>query len=448
MSIVQLLKRFVICSGLVILMPTILSCSGADTTDVGITDNVARSGLDPERMKRLDSYFQKQVDQGIISGASAMVLHHGKVAYQQNFGFRDRPKSSAMQRDTIFRIYSMTKPITSVAVMLLWEEGAFQLSDPVHWYLPELKAMKVAELDPESGKYRLVKAERSMTIQDLLRHTSGLNYSIFFGDREHPVNAAYLKAGIGKRDFKNSELPARLAKTPLFYHPGTDWLYGRSTDLLGALIEKVSGQTLGEFFQQRIFKPLNMVDTDFYVPANKLDRLAAGFDPKTASYPVLVGSTAVDLIDVSRKPVYEEGGGGLVSTLDDYANFALMLQSGGRFNEQHLLSPSTVNLMTSNHLGSEIKRGQYYLPGAGFGFGLGVAVRESDGLSSKAGVKGIYHWGGMAGTLFWNDDENDLIGLFMIQDIPRSNLWRSQFQTFVYGALIDDVSNNKIGANK
>src|ERR1700732_562732 len=297
-------------------------------------------GLSSAGLERLGGVIRGEVARGRVPGAVALVARRGRVAYFERFGVRDPASEAPMATDSIFRIYSMTKPIVSVAAMMLWEEGRFLLSDPIGKYLPELKDRKVAVV--RGAEIELVDAERPITIQDLLRHTSGLTYE-FRGSG--PVHKMYMAERIYSRNQSNADQVAALAKLPLLHQPGTKWEYSRSTDVLGRLIEVLSGLTLGEYLQRHIFAPLVMVDTAFYVPAPGHGRLAEAFakDPDTGA--------GVQLINVHDAPKFESGGGGLVSTAGDYARFLQMLLNGGRLDGVRFLSRKTLELMTADHLG-------------------------------------------------------------------------------------------------
>src|SRR6202012_4309394 len=347
-------------------------------------------GLSTAGLARLGRGMRGEVERGRVPGAVALVARRGRMAYFEAFGERDPASAAPMQSDTIFRIYSMTKPIVSVAAMMLWEEGRFLLSDPISKYLPELGALKVAVA--RGGEIDQVDAERAITVQDLLRHTSGLTYE-FRGNG--PVHKMYMAARIYSRDQTNAEQVAALSKLPLLNQPGTKWEYSRSTDVLGRLVEVLSGVSLGEYLQEHILKPLGMIDTAFYVPSASLGRLAEGFakDPDTGS--------GVQLVNVKDAPKFESGGGGLVSTTADYARFLQMLLNRGKLDGVRYLSRKTIELMTSDHLGPITGAPDLLLPG--YGFGLGFAIRLQPGISHVPGSVGQYFWGGLAGTTFWVD---------------------------------------------
>jgi CubicO group peptidase (beta-lactamase class C family) len=358
-----------------------------------------------EAIAKLDATLKQEIANGGLPGTVMLIYRDGQVVHFEANGMRDKERGVPMTKDSIFRMASMTKPITSVAVMMLYEEGLIALGDPVWKYLPELKDMKVGvETKDASGNtvLTLVPPRRAMTVQDLLRHTSGLTYG-HRGRSSALVKKAYVAAGEQSRDHTNAELVTKLAQTPLAFQPGTQWEYGRSTDVLGRIVEVVSGMTLGEFFQTRIFAPLGMVDTFFTVPAQKVDRVAQPMvEPATGRRP--------NVADPGKPVRFESGGGGLYSTAADYLRFTRMLLAGGELDGVRLLSPKTVEFMTSDHLGA--------VPGSnypGYGFGLGFAVRTATGMNDVPGSVGEYLWGGAQGTYFWIDPREQLIAIFMSQ---------------------------------
>jgi len=371
-------------------------------------------GLSSERLARLAKVTQEHVDAGHLPGAVILIARRGKIAFFEAFGYRDRDKGLPMTRDALFRIYSMTKPITTTAAMLLQEEGKLQIYDSVSRTLPELANMKVgAEAIP---------AKREITLQDLMRHTSGFTYGTRGTDA---VNTFYQDAKIGSRDDTNAELVSKLAKIPLKYQPGTRWEYGVSTDVLGRVVEVVSGKSLGDFFEERIFKPLGMADTAFYVPAAKLARAAQPWQRPG-------GPPMTPRFDVAAHAKYESGGGGLVGSASDYLRFTTMLLNGGRLGNVQLLGRKTVEFMTADHLGS------IPIDAPGLGFGLGFQVRREAGVAGLAGSVGEYGWAGNAGTLFWIDPKEQLIAIYMIQvSDPERVALRNQFRTMMIQAVVD-----------
>ncbi len=381
-------------------------------------------GLSTAGVARLGRVMQSEVERGRVPGAVALIARRGQLAYFESFGARDPSSGASMATDSIFRIYSMTKPIVSVAAMMLWEEGRFLLSDPIAKYLPELGKLKVAVV--QGAEIGHVDAETAITIQDLLRHTSGLTYE-FRGSG--PVHKMYTAARIYNRDQSNAEQVAALSKLPLLHQPGTKWEYGRSTDVLGRLVEVLSGISLGQYLRQHLFGPLGMIATAFHVPVPLQARLAEGFakDPDTGS--------GVQLLDVKSAPKFESGGGGLVSTAGDYARFLQMLLNQGRLDGVRFLSRKTIELMTADHLGPISGAPDLLLPG--YGFGLGFAVRLRPGISHVPGSVGQYFWGGLAGTTFWVDPVEQLFAILMIQAPGQRDYFRTLFRDLVYAAFDD-----------
>ena len=380
-------------------------------------------GLATAGLARLGRVLGGEIERGRVPGAVALVARRGEIAYFESFGQRDPVSGAPMARDSIFRIYSMTKPIVSVAAMILWEEGRFLLSDPIGKFLPELGTVSVAA---GAGASERVPAERPITIQDLLRHTSGLTYE-FRGNG--PVHKLYMAARIYSRDQSNADQVTALSKLPLLHQPGTHWEYSRSTDVVGRLIEVLSGLPLGDYLQQHILGPLGMVDTAFHVPSALQTRLAEGFakDPDTGS--------GVQLVNVKDQPKFESGGGGLVSTAGDYARFLQMLLNNGSFDGVRYLSRKTIELMTADHLGPITGAPDLLLPG--YGFGLGFAVRLQPGISHVPGSVGQYFWGGLAGTTFWVDPAEQLFAIMMIQAPGQRDYFRTLFRDLVYAAFDD-----------
>lgn len=389
-------------------------------------------GLSSPRLARAAEVVKGQIAKGRYPGAVALVARRGKVVYFEALGQRDPRSGAPMTKDAIFRLYSMTKPFTSVAMMMLVEDGKVLLNDPVARYLPALKNLQVSvpRVGAQTGTvaYALVPAEEEMTIQDLLRHTSGLVYE----NTSHPeVNAAYLKEGVTWKDVTPAEQVARLARVPLAHQPGTAWEYSISTDVAGRVIEAITGGTLGQFLQERVFAPLQMVDTGFLVPAAKAGRLAQPFakDPVTGQ-PVL-------LLDVTVPQKNDAGGAGAAGTTADYARFCQMLLDGGRLGATRLLGRATVAQMTADHLG-DIPVASPILA-RGYGFGLGFAVRKETGLHWVTGSAGEYRWSGAAGTAFWVDPKERMVVVWMAQGQPgqRRAEDRDLFRQLVQAALVD-----------
>lgn len=381
-------------------------------------------GLSGEQLARLEAVTRGHIENGLLPGAIMLVVRDGKVAWHRVLGMRDRDKGEPLKPDSLFRIYSMTKPIVSVAIMMLVEQGRMQIGDPVSRYIPEFAEMKVGvEKTGTDGKplLELAAAQREMTVQDLLRHTSGLIY----GTRgDSLVNKAYREARIGDRTVDNAEFARRVSKLPLRFSPGTRWEYGVSTDILGRIVEVVTGRSLGVALDEMIFRPLGMVDTAFVLPPGKLARAAQPAVSRKDRPPT-------PRFDVGVRAAFESGGGGLVGSTDDYLRFMLMLANGGTFNGRRLLGAQTIEFMTADHVGMAPGRPP------GMGFGLGFEVRKSTGMAALPGSVGEYGWAGNAGTLFWIDPKRRLMALYMVQvnDYDRIFL-RNQFRTMVQAAII------------
>ena len=375
----------------------------------------------------MDATFNALIQKGMTPGAVIMLIRDGQIAHLSTLGNRT-PDGEPMTEDTLFRIYSMTKPITTVAAMMLVEEGKLILNAPVATYLPAFKNLTVAtgEKDAE-GNPATRPAKGTMTVLDLMRHTSGLTYG-FFG--VGPARDAYNAAIVGSPENTAQQQADLLASLPLEHDPGTTWEYSRATDVLGAVVEVVSGQSLEDFMTARIFEPLGMSDTAFYVDDEAdFPRIAEPF----AEQGTIGGNSVFDPRD--RKPM-QSGGGGLMSTVHDYSLFAQMMLNGGELNGTRLLSPKTVQLMTSNHM-QGITPGKYYLPGPGYGFGLGYAVRLEDGNAPSFGTEGDYHWGGAAGTAYYTDPAEDMIALLMIQSPANRGPLRLIFRNLVFPTIAD-----------
>ena len=387
-------------------------------------------GLSPERLGRVDAAMQKAVDSGELPGAVVFIARDGQLAYAKSFGWQDREKKIPMSNDSIFRLYSMTKPVVSVAAMILVEEGKLGLQEPVSKYIPEFKSMKVGtESRDADGKavLTLADAKRQITVQDLLRHTSGLTYGVL--GAPNAIKKMYLDAQIFSQKWVLADFVKALARLPLEFQPGTTWEYGHSTDVLGRVVEVASGQSLDVFLAGRIFEPLKMVDTAFQVPPEKLDRLAQAMPD------VYTGKTP-ELIDFSKPQTFFAGGHGLVSTAADYLRFAQMLANGGELEGTRILGPRTVEYMTSNHVNPQIDKGPAYLPGPGYGFGLGFATRIDRGQSEWPGSPGDFFWSGYAGTYFWVDPEEELVPVLMTQEPLRRQYYRVLMRNLVYQAIV------------
>jgi CubicO group peptidase (beta-lactamase class C family) len=400
-------------------------------------------GMSAQRLARVSEVLKQEVEQGRLPGVVVMVARKGKVVYTDAFGFQDPAAKTPMRADTVFRIYSMTKPLVSVALMQLVEDGRVQLTDPVSKFLPAFKGqtVSVAQVDQATARvtYTRVPVAREMTIQDLLRHTSGLAYGEI--TQNAPVKDAYTKAGMFKpgfdfeaRDMKPQEQVERVGAAPLAHQPGSTWEYSVAVDIQGRVVEAVTGKRLADYMQERVFGPLKMADTAFWLPGDRMGRLANSFDKDPAS------GLPNKLIDVSAPPGNDSGGAGAVSTAADYLRFCQAMLNGGQLDGARILSRSTVKLMTSDHLGPRIatpmQPGELLLGTQGYTFGLGFAVRQGDGIAGVAGSAGEFMWAGYAGTYFWADPKEELCGVYMTQaPSPIRAYYRRMFKNLVYQAL-------------
>jgi CubicO group peptidase (beta-lactamase class C family) len=401
------------------------------------------AGFSSERLNRITQFFQSEVDKGAIPGAVLVVARNGKMVYGHAVGFQDRENKTPMKPDTMFRIFSMTKPITSVAVMMLAEEGKIDVMAPVSQYLPEFKDVKVGveKMDPAGGKpYIETEAPlRPMTVQDLLRHTSGFVYGPFGNTLIHQ---AYNQANLFDPGQTLAEFVTKLSKLPLAHQPGSTFEYGMSVDVLGRIVEVVSGMAFDRFVEERITKPLKMPDTGFYMTPAEITRAAEmQVDPTTGKRPPYG-----DPKDVTKEKVkWFSGGGGMVSTASDYARFCQMLVNGGELDGVRLLSPKTLAVMTSDQIPPkaarvvqlELSQDLTPIQDLGQGFGLGFAVRTDAGRSAVSGSVGDYFWAGAAGTYFWIDPQEKMYAILMLQKpFVEAGVDRRALREIVYGALI------------
>ncbi|MHC4640073.1 MAG: serine hydrolase [Planctomycetota bacterium] len=383
-------------------------------------------GMSSEKLAQVKPAVQAMIDDEKIAGASIIVARKGKIALFETLGMMDKKAKKPMQPDTIFRFYSMTKPVTSVAAMMLYEEGKLNLDDPVSKYIPEFKSLKVYA---ESGKH--AEQEHQMSVRDLFRHTSGLTYG-FFGNT--PVDKMYRAGSVFDWDSSLQDMIDKLSEIPLLYQPSTKWHYSVSTDVLGYLVQKISGQSLDKFFKQRIFKPLKMKDTAFHLPAKKTERFAVCYGPNLTG-----GLNITDDPNKSRylkKPSILSGGGGLVSTARDYLRFCQMLLNKGQLDGERFLRPETVEMMTKNQLPDSVRRGN------DGGFGLGFSVRLKDGKFPK----GEYGWGGAASTHFWISPKDELIVIALSQYMPYSGRLENAVKPIVYDSILKPKSISKTPA--
>ena len=391
-----------------------------------------RVGMSSERLQRINALAERYIEEGRVPGMVTMVSRGGKVVHFEAHGKRGLESDAAMTKDALFRIYSMTKPITAVAIMQLYEQGHFQLSDPISKWVPELAELEVLQEDGTR-----VAANKPITMQHLLTHTAGFSYGF---DPTDPVDQLYREAG----GFQAKDLDAfveGLAKLPLKYHPGERWHYSVAVDITGLIVQRISGQSFDEYLQEHIFAPLGMTDTFFSVPDDKLDRFLPNhaWNPKASALMTL----GKDSIDRFRNATLHSGGGGLVSSTSDYMRFAQMLANGGSLHGTRIVSPRTIEFMTMNHLPASVSAGGSgeapTLVGAalrGFGFGLGFGIVTDVAASGVMGSLGEYNWGGAAGTIFWVDPEQDMVAIAMIQLMGSPWPLRSDFKVATNQAII------------
>ena len=397
-------------------------------------------GFSSTRLERIGARMQEAVDAGVMVGGQALIARRGQLVYNQVWGQADREKNIPMGKDALYRIYSMTKPITSVALLMLYEEGHFLLNDPIETYLPEFAGLTLLK-ESATGAPEPVAPRRPPTIRDLLRHSAGLSYGVF-GDTA--VDRRYREADLFRAPTLG-EFTRRLAQLPLLYEPGTRWHYSVAVDVQGRLVEVIGGMPFGEFLRRRIFAPLGMKDTFFVVPEHKRSRLAQLYSPLgtqldwstswtfTAEQRLVPADPELSraYLDGSR---FESGGAGLVSTAADYLRFALMLAGGGAYQGVRLLAPGTVRHMQGNHVQNLDSSS---LPGNVGAFGLGVGiVGDTAGQSGELGAAAAYGWGGAAGTNFWVDPANDIVGLFMVQSMPHQTNLARKFRVLTYQAFM------------
>lgn len=391
----------------------------------------------PERLKRIDAMIEQNIDSGYVKGAVGFIARDGKIVYNKSFGLADEGQKRLMSTDAIFRIASQTKAITSVAVMMLFEEGKFLLDDPISKYLPSFAHPKVVDqFTDKDSTYTTIPAKREITIRDLLTHTSGIEYAQIGSPK---MKAIYAKAGIPAGFVADKILLAdamtKLGRLPLLHQPGERWTYGMNVDVLGYLVEKVSGKSLDQFFKERIFAPLGMNDTYFYIPVAKQNRLVAAYTFDQNGHIANWSKSTFPSFDVNypkANGTYYAGGAGLSSTIKDYATFLQMMLNGGVYNGQRLLARHTVDLMTTNQIGD------LYINADKDKFGLGFGL-TSQNSSAKLGIsEGSFAWGGFYGTLYWVDPKEHLVCLLFVQNWPfPHNQIQDKFRAMVYQALND-----------
>jgi len=388
-------------------------------------------GMSSERLERIGPAMQKYIDDKLVPGVVTLVARKGKVVHFESQGFMDVESGKPMRPDAIFRIASMTKPITSVALMMLWEEGAFQLRDPVSKFIPDFTDQKVSTTSDASGDTGgLMPVNRPATIRDMLTHTAGMPNS-YLGNTQYYASQAAVRG-----DDSLESYIARLADMPLNYHPGEEWQYSAATDVVGRLVEVISGQTLADFLNERIFEPLGMTDTHFYMDDDKGGRLMSQYQPGPDNNQIVLqdpGNNSSRWISNDNKSVFR-GAGGLVSTPHDYLRFQQAMLNGGELEGARLLSPNTLDLMMENHTGDL----PLWLPGPGMGFGLGWAVVEDRGAAATPLTEGSAYWGGAYCTIAWIDREQELVGILMTQVRPYGHInIRQDFQVLAHQAIVE-----------
>jgi len=397
-----------------------------------------RAGFAPERINRISEHLdQNYIQPGKIVGCQTLVARHGHVAYFKSQGMRDRERRTPMADDTVFRLYSMTKPITSVALMTLYEQGHFQLNDPVSRFIPSWRGHKVW-VSGEGASMETAAPARPMTMRNVLSHTGGLTY----GATNHPVDRVYREVGVGRGEGETlAGFADKLAKVPLRYQPGERWMYSLSTDVCGYLVEAISGKRFDQYLQETIFDPLDMKDTSFMVASRKSDRFAANYQREADKTLKLIDDP--ERSNYLKQPTFFSGGGGLTGTTADYLRFCEMLRRGGELGGARILGPRTIELMHRNHLAGGKDLSQMAI-GAfsetayeGVGFGLGFAMTlgqvEAGGLGG-----GEYYWGGAASTIFWVDPNEDMVVIFMTQLMPSATFnFRGQLRNIIYSAIVE-----------
>ncbi|AGH43955.1 serine hydrolase domain-containing protein [Paraglaciecola psychrophila] len=408
---------------------TLMACQST-VVDAKNTANAAESvGFSSQRLDRIAPAMQRYIDQGKLAGTLTLVARNGKIVYLNAQGMQDKEAGIAMTEDTIFRIYSMTKPVTAVAAMTLWEQGKFHMFDPIAKYLPELANMKVYVSG--SGDDMIVEDAKSpIRIIDLFMHTSGFSYG--FSNSE--VDKLYQKMLSKPDELNRDNILTKFAELPLTHQPGTAWNYGVSTDIIGFLVEKLSGKKLGEYMQETIFSPLGMKDTGFYVPADKVDRLTQIYTADKTGQTIVMEKEPVG--DFMSDPKIHNAGGGLVSTMQDYFTFAQMMLNGGEINGVRILGRKTVEYMSSNHLPKNLI--PYSKTSQGEGYGLAMSVTVDPEMTGFMTSKGDFGWGGAASTYFRVDPEEQILMISMAQFVPIGfHRYHDDFRNLVYQALID-----------
>lgn len=395
-------------------------------------------GFSSQRLERLHKLIQDEIDQQELAGAVTILARHGKVVDYRSYGYMDVASHAPMSKDTIFRDYSMTKPVTGVAMMILYEQGKWLPWDPISKYVPEFSGLKVFKGVDADGKMILAEPQHAPTMAELMSHSAGFSY----GNGHSPVDSMYQEKKPGQ-SANLQEMIDKLSTIPLNYEPGTQWLYSMSMDIEGYIIEKLSGKTLPDFMHEHIFEPLGMKDAGFFVPQEKRSRFSTNYRSDDQGHIVPVEAKGTPRGDYSAQPTMPSGGGGLVSTAEDYYRFAQMLGNRGELGDQRILAPSTVKLMTSNHLSEKVLNGGFgigqHMMRPGFGYGFNCAVVFNPPEAGESVGKGTFFWDGAAGTWFWVDPTNDIVFVGMIQRMlghdNHTLLYKSH--AVVYSALVD-----------
>lgn len=397
-----------------------------------VVNNPDKNGLSSSQLKEMESYFSKLVSAKKVAGLSTLVAKDGKVVHFKTYGKQSIETGKPMAEDSIFRLYSMSKPVTGVAMMMLWEQGKFKLDDPVAKYLPEFKELQVYKGQKENGELQLVEPKRAPTIRDLMRHTSGLSYGF---SQDNAVDKLYQQANIWHGSKSLKSFSENVAKLPLVNHPGDRWVYSVATDIQGRLVEVISGKAFNVFLLENIFQPLGMKDTNFKVSGKNTSRLVELY--RHSEKNGLSPCRDAQCWDFTQDPGFYSGGGGLVGTAEDYWRFAQMLANGGEFNGTRILKATTVKMMAENQLAPEVN-GMW---SQGWSFGLNFAVVTDAKALDGYGNNSTYYWAGMANTLFWIDPVDDIVAILMVNILPEKGIeLRKAMKKHVYSALAEAKS--------
>ena len=414
-----------------LLVLTLGACSSTTAKQANAVDTnqAVNQGMSLQRLTRIDDVMNQYIDAYKLAGTLTLVARNGEVVHFAPHGYRDREAQQAMTQDTIFRIYSMTKPVTAVAAMTLWEQGKFHMNDPIDWYLPELKNLKVY-VSGSGEDMVLEDAKYPIRIIDLFMHTAGFSY----GFTNSEVDQLYRASPIGQGKVTPENVLTEIAKLPLNHQPGTQWNYGVNTDVIGFLVERLTGKKLGEYMQEVIFDPLGMADTGFYVKPGNHSRFAQVYGPGENGETILVENEPLG--DFLTDPAIHNGGGGLTSTMSDYFTFAQMLLNGGELNGERILGRKTVEYLTSNHLAENLI--PYNTDSLGEGYGLAMSVTVDEQQLRFLGSEGNYGWGGAASTWFRVDPKENIVMISMAQFLPIGfHRYHDDFRNLVYQSLVD-----------